>query len=418
MNIHILPGKVNGTLIAPPSKSCTHRAVILATLAEGESVIENCLLADDTRMTIEACAHFGTEIASEGNKSTIRGVNGLLHVPSHPIDCGFSGTTLRFMLALAAMAPGETVLTGSARLMGRPLKPLLNALEAIGGRFMMNETNISISGKRLKGGRVMLPGDVSSQFVSALLMIAPFTQESILITVEEPFYSRPYVDLTIVLMHEFGVDVVVQDNRFTVEPGQDYRARVYTIEGDYSSAQYWFAAAAMTGGEVKVEGLNPHSHQGDKRLLNILHNIGCVIKIGSDAITVQGRKLLKPFSVDGRDIPDLVPTLAVLAAAAQGISSITHVGHLRGKESDRLSVPVEELKKMGIKVEIVNNSLRIRGGQLKGAVIDPHGDHRIAMAFAVAGLAAEGETVITDAEVVSKSYPGFWNDFKKIQFPS
>jgi 3-phosphoshikimate 1-carboxyvinyltransferase len=186
------------------------------------------------------------------------------------------------------------------------------------------------------------------------------------------------------------------------------------VEGDYSSAQYWFTAAAVTGSEVSVGGLNLDSEQGDKRLLDILKETGSEVRMDNGTITVHGGKSLKPFSVDGRDIPDLVPTLAVIAAVGNGVSEITNIGHLRGKESDRLAVPVEELGKMGIRVEIKGDALRIYGGQLKGAVINPHGDHRIAMAFAIAGLVAEGETIIQGAEVVSKSYPEFWDDLKKL----
>lgn len=414
MKVHIQHGTVAGTIVAPPSKSVTHRAVALASLARGESIIENCLLSDDTRATIEACKSFGAEITKEGNILKIKGTGGTFHVSPHPIDCGLSGTTLRFTLALAALTQGETTLTGERRLFERPLRPLVDALGVIGANVTHEGNIIRVKGRNLKGGDVALPGNVSSQFISALLMIAPFVPKGLSIAVEEPFYSRPYVDLTIDGMRAFGVEVTVQGNRFSLIPRQTYKARAYTVEGDYSSAQYWFAAAAITGGEVRVEGLNPDSRQGDKKLLDILREIGNEIRVDDGVIAVRGGKSLKPFSVDGRDIPDLVPALAVLAAVGNGVSEITNISHLSGKESDRLAAPVEELKKMGIRAEIKNNALRIHGGTLKGAVINPHGDHRFAMAFAVAGTVAEGETVIQDAEAVSKSYPGFWDDFERL----
>src|SRR3989338_8607551 len=416
MNARILPGKTRGVVTAPPSKSMTHRAICLASLAKGASVIKYGLRADDTEATIAACRSFGVEIARDGNALKIKGAGGRLTAPVAPIDCGLSGTTLRFVLALAALAPAKTVITGEARLRARPIQPLIDALKTIGAEISLDQNAVTVQGGNVKGGSVTVPGSVSSQFISALLMIAPVTPEGLLVTVEEPFYSRPYVDLTIDLMRVFGVAVRAQGNQFSVESGQQYCARNYTVEGDYSSAQYWFAAAAITGGEVRMEGLAPDSTQGDKELLNILGRMGCEVKIENDAIIVRGRNMLKPFSVDGRDIPDFVPTLAVLAAVADGMSEITNIAHLRGKESDRLAAPVEELKKMGICAEITGDALRIQGGQLRGASINPHGDHRLAMAFAVAGLAAEEETVIQNAEVVSKSYPGFWETFGAVVY--
>ena len=414
MNIVIRQGKVKGMVMAPPSKSLTHRAIALATLAQGESVLTNVLYADDTKATMDACRSFGALIKQEESKLVVQGTGGTLRVPSRSLECGLSGATLRFALALAALAPGETTLTGSARLLERPLQPLYDALQTLGAEVTQGPQRITVRGGAAKGGKVRLPGNISSQFVSALLMIAPFMLDGMTIAVEESIYSRPYIDLTIALMKEFGVAVEQKGSQFTVEPGQSYRARRYTVEGDYSSAQYWFAAAAVTRGEVKVLGLAPESVQGDRKMLDILRSAGCEVNIERDAVVARGAKSVKPFSVDGRDIPDLVPTLAVLAAVARGMSVITHIGHLRGKESDRLAAPAEELAKMGIRAEADGDSLKIYGGSLRGVVIDPHGDHRMAMAFAVAGLAAEGETVIQDAEVVSKSYPGFWDNLEKL----
>ncbi|MFA4872617.1 MAG: 3-phosphoshikimate 1-carboxyvinyltransferase [Patescibacteria group bacterium] len=408
MQVTVIPGKIEGVVVTPPSKSITHRAIVLATLAKGESVLTNILYADDTEATMDACRGFGASIKQEELKLVVQGTGGTLCIPSRPLECGLSGTTLRFALALAALAPGETIITGGVRLLERPLQPLYDALQTLGAEVTQEPKRITVRGGALQGGKVRLPGNVSSQFVSALLMIAPFLPQGMTIAVEEPIYSRPYIDLTIALLKELGVAVEQKGNQFTVEPGQSYRARRYAIEGDYSSAQYWFAAAAVTRGEVKVLGLAPESVQGDRKVLDILRSVGCEVKYERNAVVVRGAKSVKPFSVDGCDVPDLVPTLAVLAAVAPGMSVITHIGHLRGKESDRLAAPAEELAKMGIRAEVNGDSLKIHGGKLKGAVIDPHGDHRMAMAFAVAGLAADGETVIQDAEVVSKSYPGFW----------
>ncbi len=414
MNVIICHGKVNGKVLAPSSKSLTHRAIVLATLAQGESVLTNILYADDTQATLDACRGFGASIKQEELKLVVQGTGGTLCIPSRPLECGLSGTTLRFALALAALAPGKTIITGGVRLLERPLRPLYDALQTLGAEVTQEPKRITVRGGALHSGMVRLPGNISSQFVSALFMIAPFLPQRMTVAVDEPIYSRPYIDLTIALMKEFGVAVEQKGNQFTVEPGQSYRARRYAIEGDYSSAQYWFAAAAVTRGEVRVLGLAPESVQGDRKMLDILRSVGCEVSFERDAVVVRGAKSVKPFSVDGRDVPDLVPTLAVLAAVSPGINLITHIGHLRGKESDRLAATAEELAKMGVSAEVNGDSLKIHGGKLKGAVINPHGDHRMAMAFAVAGLAAVGETVIQDAEVVSKSYPGFWDDLEKL----
>ncbi len=377
MDIKIYPSKVSGTVVAPPSKSITHRSVIAAALAEGTSVIKNVLLSDDTKYTINALQQLGVKIEQNQTTLTTHGTGGKLTAPKKPLYVGNSGSTLRMITAVASIAKGETIITGVKRLQQRPMQDLLNAL------------------KQIKTGEITIDGSKSSQYISALLLIAPFAKESLII-IDGALRSKPYVLLTLDVMKSFGVSFHLRGGNILtpLESNQKYKAREYTVEGDYSSASYFFAAAAVTGGKVTVSNLNKKSAQGDKNFLNLLQKIGSTI--------------------DMNDYPDIVQTLAIVAAFTKRETVIKNIGHLRDKETDRITATSNELQKMGIKVKTIKDTLIIQGGQPKGAVIDTYNDHRMAMAFAIAALNAKGETVIKNAEVVNKSYPNFWKDLKKI----
>ncbi len=398
--------KLKGSIKAPASKSYTHRALICAALADGNSKIINFLDCDDSRETIGALRRFGNSIDETGDVLNIFGSK--LKAPKEPIKLGASGTTYRFLLPLAALAEGETRLLVEGRLAERPIEPLLDALKQLGVEVNAEGNSVIIHGKdKIKGGKVRIPGNVSSQFISGLLFIAPLTEEGIDIELTTELESRPYVDMTISVMKDFGIEA----GGLKVNGGQSFKAREYEVEGDYSSAAFLLAAGAING-EVEVTGLKKESLQGDRRIIEILKEMNSEIAL-SDSIKIK-KSNLKGIDIDVRDIPDLVPVLAVLGCFAEGETRILNAGRLRGKESDRLAAISKELGKMGADITDGEDNITITGGGLSGARIDPHNDHRIAMACAVAGLNADGETVIENSDCVKKSYPEFFKDLTKV----
>lgn len=421
MKLRITPSPVSGTVAAPPSKSYTHRAIILGALAEGETVIENYLDSDDTRYTINACRALGVNIEASREILRISGTGGHFPCRLQPqtVFVGNSGSTIRMAAALAALAPSRIIFDGEARLRERPVKDLLHALKSLGIKAGSIDKDgyppIEIWGGRLKGGAVQVSGETSSQHISALLMVAPYAENSLIIKVVDKLKSRPYVAITIDIMGKFGVAVENQNYKeFTVRSGQKYRGIKYRVEGDYSSAAYFFAAGAIGKKAVTVSNLAPGSAQGDRYFLEILSQMGCIIKPEKEGVTVWREGELTGIDVNMGDYPDIVQPLTVVAAYAGERSRIKGIGHLKYKETDRIRNTANELGKMGINVMARDDIMIIEGGKPRGADIEAYNDHRMAMSFAVAGLFAEGETIINGAESVSKSYPDFFNDLKRI----
>lgn len=420
MRLRITPSPVTGEASAPPSKSYTHRAVILASLAAGESIIENPLLSDDTGYTIDACRALGAEISLKGDSLMIKGTGGKIRVADKQrIFVGNSGSTMRMIAPVAALAQAKVILDGDSRLRQRPMGDLLSALVSLGVHARSLNNNgyppIEIQGGDFTANEVTLSGGVSSQPISALLMAAPCTKEGLTIKVDGGLRSRPYIDITLDIMRAFGVEAVNRDYKeFVVKGSQAYKARRYRIEGDYSSAAYFFAVGAIGGKPVTVTNLKTESAQGDKHLLNILSRMGGSVDYDKEQVKVYRTGGLKGITVDLGDYPDLVPTVAVVAAYASGKTEITNIAHLRFKESDRLNDTAAELAKMGIKVDVSDNSMVIYGGKPKGAEIDAHNDHRLAMSLAVAALFADDSSIINGAEAVTKSYPQFFADLVKL----
>jgi 3-phosphoshikimate 1-carboxyvinyltransferase len=421
VKVRITPSSVAGELSAPPSKSYTHRAVILASLAAGETTIENPLLSDDTLYTINACRTLGADIALQDKRLRITGTGGQIRVAraKQKIFAGNSGSTIRMVAPLVALSQTKVILDGDGRLRQRPIGDLLSALQSLGVSARSLNNNgcppIEIQGGKLAGGEVTITGLASSQHISALLMIAPYTENGLKIKIAGGLRSRPYLDITLDAMRAFGVEAVNQDYKeLSVQGGQKYQARRYRIEGDYSSASYFLAAGAIGGKPITVNNLKPDSVQGDKYLLNILSQMGCSVDYQKEQVTISRRDALKAITADMGDYPDIVPTVAVVAAYARGKTEITNIAHLRFKESDRLKLTAAELSKMGIRADVSNNSLIIHGGKPKGAEIEAHADHRLAMSFAIAALFADGTSIINGAESVTKSYPQFFADLAKL----
>jgi 3-phosphoshikimate 1-carboxyvinyltransferase len=422
VKLRIKPSNVSGVVSAPPSKSYSHRALILGSLAQGETVIENFLASDDTLHTINACRSLGVNIQSAEKTVRIIGSDGRFSVQRghETIFVGNSGSTIRMVAPLAALARTKVVFDGEARLCQRPISDLLSALESLGvqARSINKDGCPPIEvhgGKLLGGGEVAVSGMTSSQHISSLLMIAPYAKRNVKIKVVDGLHSKPYVDITIDAMRQFGVDVVdYNQEEFTVTSGQRYRGKHHEIEGDYSSAAYFFAMAAIGQKPITVGNLKASSVQGDRHLLDILSRMGCYVNYREGQVEVTRDKTLTALSLDMGNYPDVVLPLAIVAAFANGKTEITNIGHLRHKETDRINSAATELRKMEINVDVTESTMSITGGKPKGAVIETYNDHRMAMSFATAALFADGDTIINGAEAVTKSYPGFFTDLAQI----
>jgi len=406
---------LEGEVYAPSSKSYTHRMLIAAFLSRGTSKISNPLVSDDTKSTLEAVKAFGAEAELQENHWTIRGVDSL-RTPRSPINCGESGATLRFMVPVAALASGPSVFTFGSSLERRPVAPLLQSLKQLGteSSFQLREGSslVRIQGGGLRGGKTSIRGDISSQLISGLLFACPKAKKNTEISITTPLESKNYVQMTMEVLHKHGIRVFASDNltRLEIPSNQNYSPCNHEVPGDFSSAAFLLAAAAITSSKLKVKNLDYHTTQGDKAILDILKEMGSKVQVSDDCVEVEGEQL-NAIDIDAKDIPDLVPVCAVLACYSKGTSKIYNARRLRYKESDRLSSLHAELKKMGAEIMVKEDGLVIRGPcRMHGTTIDPHNDHRIAMACAVAALAATGETKIQNSECVNKSYPRFFDD--------
>ena len=389
MRVRIQKSALGGTVTAPPSKSMAHRALICAALAKGESTVTNVAFSQDIAATVRALRAFGAQIEQSGGEVTVRG--GALRAPKAPVDCGESGSTLRFLLPLCALLDCGATLTGHGRLPERPNGPLLNALRAHGAAFTGEGLPLTVSGG-LRGGEYRLPGDVSSQFFTGLLLALPLLVEDSELVADTPLESAPYIDLTLSAMRAFGVSVEKTPRGFRVPGRQRYRSPgKVRVEGDWSGAAFWLAANAL-GSNVTVDGLDPASAQGDRAAQTLF------LPEALDA-------------VDVRDVPDLMPALAAVMAAVPGRHRITGAARLRIKESDRLRAMAEALRALGGCAEETPDGLIVEGSALRGGTVDGCGDHRVVMSAAVLATACHGPVTILGAEAADKSYPGFFADF-------
>ncbi len=415
MKLTIQKSDIKGTVNAPPSKSYTHRGIAIAALSK-KAIVNNPLISEDTKATIRACEAFGAIIESRKDSLVIKGFDGKLKVPDNVIDVANSGTTLRIMTAVASLVDGATVLTGDASIRTRPNTQLLDALSDLGAEAFSTRNNgmapIVVRGK-MRGGRVHIDGSISSQFISALLIACPFAQNETTIMIKGELKSRPYVNITIDMLRDAGAKITTEStNSFFIPPEQEYNMKSYNVPGDFSSASYMMAAGALCG-EVTIKSLFP-SEQGDSALIEILRKMGARIQWDMEKGEVKvSRSELHGIVVDVGKTPDLVPTLAVLGAASEGTMAIENAEHVRYKETDRLHAMTVELKKMGVNITEEKDRLKIKGGTLRGAEVHGWDDHRIVMALAVAGMVA-GDTTIDTVESVSISYPGFFEDLKRI----
>jgi len=407
---------LSGTAEAPSSKAYTHRALIAASLSEGCSLIQKPLVCDDTMATVKACSLLGAKIRKVEGGFVVVGASSPA-TPEDIIHCGDSASTLRFLTPVCALAEGISVLTGNEGLRRRPIEPLLDALRQLGVQCYSTRGEgclpIIVFGGGIRGGGASIRGDVSSQFVSGLLFGTPKADTDTEIVVTTQLESKPYVTVTLDVLQRHGVKIEASFDysRFLVPCRQAYTPFNHVIEGDYSSAAFLLAAAAITNSHLKITNLRRETLQGDRKVTEVLQEMGFRVEIGEDYVEVLGANQgLKGVEVDLRDTPDLVPVCAALACYAQGETVIRGAGRLRFKESDRIASISVELRKMGGKIMESKEGFIIEGGRLHGAEIDPHKDHRIAMACAIAALGAEGTTTIHGTECVDKSYPDFVKD--------
>jgi len=413
---------VNATVTAAPSKSYSVRALLLGAMSDGPTTITNCLDADDARYALEALRAIGFDIAGTFKDGVRIGDRKSISANEVPIFVGNAGTAMRFLTGWLAFTPGRFLLQGEKRMHERPIGDLVDVLMQIGGEVEYVEREgyppLRIRGKKMRGGfDVTISADTSSQFASALMLGGATLPDGITLRISS-IASAPYIDITADVLAAFGANVKRSGNVVRVEAAKLQRDE-YQVEGDYSSASYWFAAAAATKGTMHVRGLVSPTAQGDARFLDILAAMGCDVLVdGSDVISVVGAETLRGGKFNCNATPDLVPTLAAIAPLASSPVEIVNVANLRVKESDRLATVTQELLRLGAHVEERPDSMRIEPGwSSEPAVIDTHNDHRIAMAFAIAGL-ARGNITIANEQVVSKSYPRFWRTLDEVVLSS
>jgi len=409
---------IDAVITVPGSKSITQRALIAAALADGTSSLQGPLVSEDTEYSSAALGQMGIPIDKEDGCWRVHGTGGNVVEPEDDIFLGNNGTATRFLTSVAALGHGEFIIDGAERMRERPIAPLMEALRGWGVDIESIHGSgcppLSILASGLRGGKTVLPEGKSSQYLSSLLLVAPYGDEPAELEVHGEILSKPYVAMTLEVMSAFGIDAEATPDfsRFSIEKGC-YRARDYRIEGDASNASYFWAAAAVTGGAVTVDNVPVPSMQGDALLVPLLARMGCIVEQQGGGIKVTGPDKLEPITVDMGDMPDVVPTLAVVAAFADGTTEISNIAHLRIKECDRLSATAAELMKMGVAVEEFPDRMLIhgRGGSgMQAASIKTYDDHRMAMSMAVAGLRVAG-IMIEDEQCVAKSFPDFWDRF-------
>jgi 3-phosphoshikimate 1-carboxyvinyltransferase len=414
MLLKVRPSAVQGSLAASPSKSYSHRAIILAALAPGRSVLVRPLLSGDTLATLNAVRSFGATAVPVDDTLQVDG--GTLQCPADVIDAANSGTTIRIMAGIASLLPCYTVLTGDESIRRRPMLPLIDALEQLGVECRSTRGNglapLIVKGPN-KGRCTSIPGDISSQFISSLLISSPLKEVDTEVRITTELKSRPYVEITRGMMRLFGTSAEETESGYLVRGGQTYQARRYQIPGDYSSAAFPLVAGALSG-KVEVRNLDPHDEQGDRSILDILQRFGAKVQVIGDRVEVSCSHLTAT-EIDLGDAPDLFPITAVLASQANGVSIIRNAEHVRHKESDRISATTELLTRMGASVQEMKDGCTINGPcQLNGCSVRSYDDHRILMAATVAALVAKGETCIDHGDCFKISYPGFIEDMRAI----
>jgi len=410
------PQTLHGKVKAPRSKAYTHRALLASLLSPGKSVIQGALHCDDTQRTLEGIQRLGAKVLVKKTRTISSGVRRPT-TSNRTIDCGESGATLRFLTAIASTSLKTIRLSCSRRLANRRLEPLVKAINSLGAsaRAISDARGLEVLvGGPLRGGEVTVRGDISSQFISGLLFAAPLASRDVTINVDDALESRPYVNMSIDVLKKHGISIEESDGTFRVPAPQKFVPASHQVPGDFSSAAFLIAATGTAGDEITISGLSPYEFEPDSAILKVAAEIGFEVRQNGNSLTI-GKRELDGFEFDASNNPDLVPPLETVACFADGSSVIRGVKRLVYKESNRLQSVASELVKMGAKIQVEANLIKIDGKRgLTGAAFDSQGDHRVAMACAVASLGARGESVIHNSETVSKSYPEFFQDLARL----
>ena len=415
MNCKIEKSQLNGEIVCPPSKSYTHRAIFLAALSDGKSIVKNSLYSSDTRATIDACKTFGVDVHESGdvisidNSINLEGQGGIIDVVN-------SGTTIRIATAIAAISPNKTILSGDSSIKKRPMKPLLDSLESLGANCISDDGKppITVSG-RIRGGEVKIMGDVSSQFVSALLIIAPRLQNGLEINIEGNIVSKPYIDSTIASMEKFGVELVTEEKykKYKIKP-QVYKPTEFSVPSDFSNLALLLAAIVLVGNNVSIRISMGDLPQGDELFIDILEKMGVIVTLQNNMITVKTPVKLDGGKFDLGNTPDLLPPLAILVLKSQNPIWIYNVAHARFKETDRIKIIAREIKKIGVRVEEKDDGIILYPPEnIKSAKLESENDHRLFMAFCICGMYI-GSCEVSNPESIEVSYPNFISDITKI----
>ena len=415
-DIQIAAAPIRGRVRPPGSKSLTNRALVVGALARGDSILRGVLHSDDTRVMQDSLHRLGIATSSDGNDLQITGCGGRIPNETAELWLENSGTSIRFLTALCALGDGHYRLDGNARMRERPIVPLIDALRDcnVDAECELGTgcPPVIVHASGLPAGPIRVSGNLSSQYLSALLMAAPCSKGEITIQIEGPLVSRPYVDMTVAVMRAFGASVEEPETDRFCTIGAGYQGTDYTIEPDASAASYFMAVAAVTGGDVTVSGLSRDSLQGDLRFADVLEQMGCRVTWSLDSVRVEGAPL-RGIEVDMNSISDTAQTLAAIAPFADGPTRIRNVEHMRHKETDRILALVTELQRLGLQVEEHDDGLTIHPGPMQPAVIETYDDHRMAMSFAVLGLRHPG-VQIADPGCTSKTYPHFFDDLDRL----
>jgi 3-phosphoshikimate 1-carboxyvinyltransferase len=422
LEIQPLSRPPDATVTVPGSKSISNRALLLAGMADGESVLDGALFSDDTRYMAEALRKIGARVDTDEERARLRvvGCGGKWPVANADLFVGNAGTAMRFLVAALCLGKGRYRIDGSPRMRQRPIGDLVDSLRDLGAVVEYQGSGgcppVIIDADGLEGGSAEIDASRSSQFLSALLQVAPRARRDVELELRAGIVSRPYVDMTLAVMKAFGVEAESDETGrcFRVRGGQNYRARRYRIEPDASSAHYFLAAAALTGGSVRIEGLGRDSLQGDVRFADVLAQMGATVEWSDDAVRVRGPQQLSGIDIDMNQISDTAPTLAVLGAFASGPVHLRNVEHLRWQESDRLHAVATELQRLGVAVEEGRDGLRVQPSRIRPATVQTYDDHRIAMSFALVGLVVPGVR-ICDPECVAKTFPDYFERLERLR---
>ncbi len=415
MKCRVEKSEIDGNIECPANKSYTHRAIFLASLAIDKSIIKNIWRSEDTNATINTCKNFGVEIKDVGDDITVTSASEL-KIHSNTIDAANSVTTIRIATAIASLANDKITLTGDSSLKKRPMQPLLDALESLGAQCTSSNGSPPISVKgRIKGGKVKILGNISSQFISALMITAPKLENGLVININSKLVSKPYIDATIAIMKKFGVDVETKTPyKKYIIPEQNYKATTITIPSDFSSLALLLVAAVLLGENLTIKASTGSMPQADEAIIDILEMMGVIITLNKNTIKIKSPEKLDGGKFDLSNSPDLIPAIAILSLKASKPIEIFNVEHARYKETDRISIIARELSKLGIKIEEKKDGLVLNNSNsLTSANLNSENDHRLFMAFCIAGMYI-GNCTISDPESVEVSYPNFISEMKRI----